>query len=76
MIMKTNYSIEDALKKMLISKNNVNKINKVEYNDYDLDKLFKKQDEREWEKTLDSIDIKFIENYVRKKKLLNLENKK
>lgn len=71
--MKNNYSLEDALKKMLISKD----INSVRYQlEYDIDKLLKKNKEKEWKEFLDSIDIVFIEKYIRSKKLLNLENKK
>lgn len=68
--MSNNYSISDVLNKLSITKDN----NKFEYDLHDFEFLLQKKSE--WKKILDKIDIKFIENYIREKKLLNLKNEK
>ncbi len=65
-----NYSILDVLEKISIEKDKDQFA--YDYHEYEYQKEYLRM-EIEWKEKLDNIDIKFIEKYLRKKKLENLK---
>jgi hypothetical protein len=66
----SNYSLDDVLKKMSIEKDKGQFA--YDYHEYEYQKEYRRM-EIEWKEKLDNIDIKYIEKYLRKKKLENLK---
>ena len=67
-----NYSLNDILEKISLEKDKDQFA--YDFHEYEYQKEYRRL-EREWEETLNNIDIKYIEKYLRKKKLEKLKNK-